>query len=101
MQTTRLRTSWKRALAVLALSLTFLLGDAALSTNPAHAAWWSYDEGWIAGKLFYYSDCGGGRIVPTYAFWLNNTHYVHVSAYDYWRKRVGDRWSGNPYSSGC
>lgn len=83
------------------LAFALAVGIGAASAAPAQAAWWSYDEGWIASKLFFYSDCGGGRIVPTYAFYLNGTHYVHVSSYDYWRKRVGDRWGGNPYSSGC
>jgi hypothetical protein len=83
------------------LAFALAIGIGAVSASPAQAYWWSYDEGWIAGKLFFYEDCGGGRTAPVYAFYLNGTHYVHVTSSAYWSKRVGDRWGGNPYGSGC
>jgi hypothetical protein len=83
------------------LATALAAGIGVATITPAQAAWWSYDEGWIARKLFYYEDCGGGRLAPVYAFYLNGTHYVHVTSSAYWSKRVGDRWGGNPYGSGC
>jgi hypothetical protein len=95
------RKTLRRRLLGSVVGVILTLGLVGVTAEPAQAWWWSYDEGWVAGKLFYYADCGGGRIVPVYAFWLNNTHYVHVTAGEYWSKRVGDRWGGNPYGSGC